>query len=304
MSDEASFRTGVSDAADVLGPFPIVLGGPFGGETDMVSAARLETFAAAGGRVVETAFSYLGGQSMRALGSRLRAVPDAFALIVKIGHRGRGEDMPLSRANVVADTDESRVVLGVDTVDVVLMHNDDPDRDVEEIADTLDHLVTSGRARAVGLSNWSAPRLAAGASALAARGHRALTSYHRSLAVPSATGFHGSTLPGDEAVFDVVAEHGLPVLSWSANAGGYFAAGDDATGGPFDTPTSRARRQRCRLLAATLGSDPATVALAWALGEPRTWASVGTGSVERLRTTLDTPALALDAEQRRWLRDG
>lgn len=312
MSNEAPLRTAASDAADVLGTFPIVLGGPFGGESDAVSTARLEAFRDAGGTVVETAFSYMGGQSIRALGSRFRSMPGVFDAVVKIGHRGRGEDMPLTVENIVADTDESRSVLDVDRIGIVLIHNDDPERDVEAIADALDHLVSSGRARAVGISNWTAPRLTAGIAALTERGHLPLASYHRSLAVPDPAAFHGSTLPGDDAVFDVVSDRAVPLLSWSANAGGYFAAADGPAAGsgdepgdsPFDSPASRARRARCRLLAATLGTDPATVALAWTLGEPRTWASVGTGSVDRLRSTLTTPGLALDAEQRRWLRDG
>ncbi len=308
MSNEAPLRAVVSDAAAVLGTFPIVLGGPFGGESDAVSTARLEAFRDAGGTVVETAFSYMGGQSIRALGSRFRAMPGVFDAVVKIGHRGRGADMPLTAENILADTDESRSVLDVDRIGIVLIHNDDPERDVEAIADALDQLVTSGRARAVGISNWTAPRLAAGIAALTERGHLPLASYHRSLAVPDPTAFHGSTLPGDDAIFDVVADRAVPLLSWSANSGGYFAAADgtdDEPGdGPFDSPASRARRARCRLLATTLGTDAATIALAWTLGEPRTWASVGTGSVDRLRSTLTTPELALDAEQRRWLRDG
>ncbi|MBT0772897.1 aldo/keto reductase [Kineosporia sp. J2-2] len=302
MSNEAA----PSSPATVLGSPRIVLGGAFGAEPEQLTRERLDAFHAGGGRFVETAVSYLGGRALAAVGAWLARSPGALDTVVKIGHGDRGVDLPLSPEVVGRELDRAREVLGVDTVGVAVLHNDDPARPVEEIADTVAALVSTGRAGAVGASNWPPGRLVALAGMMRERGHELLASYHRSLAVPDPARFNGSTLPGDGPLFDAVDAAGLALLSWSANAGGYFARPDEDTGvlSPFDAPLSRQRRQRCRELAAQLGTDPSSIALAWVLARPRTWASVGPGTPDRVRQALAAARLELTAAQAIWLSNG
>jgi 1-deoxyxylulose-5-phosphate synthase len=292
-----------SDAGSVLGDCRLVLGGQFGVEPFERSERRLNAFAAAGGVALETAYSYAGGAGIAAVGRLMRERPGRLEVVVKVGHDRQGREMPLSLANVTHDVTDGLTVLGVEAAGVVMLHCDDVARDVEELAGTLTSLVEAGYARSVGVSNWRRERLAQLAVALGRRGHRPLASYHYSLAVPDPRGMRGSDLAADDALIKAVDQARLPLLSWSANAGGYFSRDDGRgdRGEPFDTAASRGRRTRCAELARRLGLAPATVALAWVLARAGTFASVGAGTAAHLDEAFQAAGLRLSADDVAWL---
>jgi len=292
-----------SDGGSVLGDCRLVLGGQFGVEPFERSQRRLNAFAAAGGVALETAYSYAGGAAIAAVGRWIREHAGQLEVVFKVGHDHQGRDMPLSRANITRDVTDGLTVLGVEAAGVVMLHCDDGARDVEELAGTLVSLVEAGYARSVGVSNWPAGRLAALAEALGRRGHRPLASYHYSLAVPDPAGMRGSDLAAGDALIMTLDQARLPLLSWSANAGGYFGRDDGRGdhGGPFDTPASRARRARCAELGRKLGLAPATVALAWVLARADTFASVGAGTAAHLDQAFQAPGVRLSSDDVAWL---
>lgn len=308
MSGQAQAPTWASSATEVLGESRPVLGGAFGMETAEESAARMRDFVEAGGTLVETGYSYVGGRAMAAVGEWLEANPGQLKVVMKIGHGARGVDIPLTKANILHDLMDSLSVLHVDSLGVALLHCDDESLPVDEIADTLVGIVEDGLAESVGVSNWKAPRLDLLASNLIARGHLPLSSYHFSLAAVDPELQHGSSMAADDDVLTVIERHQLPLLCWSANAGGYFARHDDGIAGDepdmFDTALSRERRARCIELGARLGVQPATVALAWTLSHDRTWASVGPATPEQRAQAFAAAELTLTPEDRAWLRDG
>ena len=287
-----------------------VLGGPFGAEPPEDSFARLGHFADAGGLLVETSHSYASGQAEAAIGQWLRKHPGRLGVVTKVGHDQQGHDIPLSHENVHDHVRGSLESLGVETVDVLLYHCDDPARPVEELADTLAHLVEAGYARRVGVSNWSADRLAALAGQLAGRGHTAVASYQFGLAKPDPVRLHHPY--ADEALLSVVRRHGLPLLSWSSQARGFFARSAEGVRhdgrpdrpDPFDTEQNRARRERCRVLAEQLDSRPETVALAWTLCHQGVWPAIGPRTTEQIDRSLQARRLSLTGEQVHWLQYG
>ena len=64
-----------------------------------------------------------------------------------------------SRKYLVASLDQSLKRMGLDYVDIFYHHRPDPDTPLEETMAALAHIVTSGRALYVGLSNYPAPLL-------------------------------------------------------------------------------------------------------------------------------------------------
>ncbi|WP_217557802.1 aldo/keto reductase [Streptomyces sp. GbtcB6] len=284
-----------------------VLGGPFGSEPLADSFARLGHFTDAGGLLVETSHSYARGRAEAAVGEWLRKNPGRLGVVTKVGHDQSGHDMPLSRENVLDHVRGSLESLGVEAVDILLYHCDDPARPVAELADTLVSLVEAGYARRIGVSNWSAGRLAALAGQLAERGHTAVASYQFSLAKPDPVRLNHPY--ADEVLLSVVRRHGLPLLGWSAQARGFFAR---PTGGvrhdgrpdPFDTEQNRARRERCGVLAEQLDSRPETVALAWTLHHQGVWPSIGPRTTEQIDRSLRARRLSLTDEQVHWLQYG
>lgn len=284
-----------------------VLGGPFGAEPAEITAERLAHFADAGGLLVETSHSYGGGTAETAVGDWLRRNPGTLGVTTKVGHDATGGNLPLSRDTVLAQVTAALDNLGVERVDVLLYHCDDPIRPVAELADTLVGLVEAGHARRVGVSNWRADRLAVLAAELSERGQTPVASYQFSLAEPDPARLEGS-LHADSAVLDVVRAHRLPLIAWSSQARGHFArTGPREHHGkpdPYDTEDNRARRLRCRELAARLGTLPETVALAWTLHHPGVWPSIGPRSTAQIDNSLRARRLTLTEEQVHWLRHG
>ncbi|MER6079320.1 aldo/keto reductase [Streptomyces sp. NPDC001833] len=284
-----------------------VLGGPFGAEPAGTTAERLARFADAGGLLVETSHSYAGGRAEAAVGRWLRGSPGTLGVATKVGHDTTGGDVPLSRDTVFGHVRSALENLGVEAIDVLLYHCDDPTRSVAELADTLVGLVEAGHVHRVGVSNWRAGRLRELAGELGARGHTPVASYQFSLAEPDPALLEGS-LHADDTVLDVVRGHRLPLLGWSSQARGYFARGGpkDHHGrpDPYDTADNRARRLRCTELAGRLGVRPETVALAWTLHHPGVWPSIGPRTTAQLDGSLEARRVTLTGEQVRWLRHG
>ena len=65
-----------------------------------------------------------------------------------------------SRKYMIASLDQSLARLGVDYVDVFYHHRPDPDTPLEETMGALDHIVRSGKALYVGISNYPAEKTA------------------------------------------------------------------------------------------------------------------------------------------------
>ena len=65
-----------------------------------------------------------------------------------------------SRKHLLAAIDASLERLGTDHVDLYQLHRDDPDTPLDETLEALDTIVRSGRARYLGVSNWTAWRIA------------------------------------------------------------------------------------------------------------------------------------------------
>ncbi|MEU4768105.1 aldo/keto reductase [Actinosynnema sp. NPDC023794] len=284
----------------------IALGGRFGEEDAGLSRARLDRFAERGGRWVDTAHSYADGRSERTIGSWLRANPGVLTLETKIGHPDDDGHLDLGAARLTAELDESRRRLGLECVDVVLLHRDDPTRPVAELAEVLASFVARGACERVGVSNWSAPRLAELIPVLRTHGCDPVVSYQCSLAEPVRPLWPETRSVAD--VRDVLAEHTPWLIAWAAQARGYFAGrpepvSADATD-PFATDVNAERRERCRQLGGEHGLPPETIALAWLLNTTSATAVVGARSLAEVDASLDAADVSLDPETCAWLADG
>ena len=71
-----------------------------------------------------------------------------------------------SHKYLVSSLDQSLARLGLDYVDLFYHHRPDPETPLEETMAALDHIVRSGRALYVGLSNYPAPLLREAAALL------------------------------------------------------------------------------------------------------------------------------------------
>ena len=144
------------------------------GSCTTVEDARdhLKTYLAAGGDFVDTAYGYGDGASEKALGGMLGdLVPrDDLVICTKAGvsRRSGTRVVDTSRRALMHQLETSLKRLGTQYVDLWLVHTWSDDTPLEETLSALEWAVTSGRARYVGVSNYSGWQAAHAATLMSA----------------------------------------------------------------------------------------------------------------------------------------
>jgi aryl-alcohol dehydrogenase-like predicted oxidoreductase len=255
----------------------------------------LDRFYAGGGRALDVANVYRDGASSRAAGRWLRDAPSDVVVYAKGCHPPR-----CSPSLVAAEIDVARELLGVDRLDVFLLHRDDPSLPVAAWAEALLEQVDAGTIGAFGVSNWTLGRVRELREHLGP-GVALTLSNHFSLAQMVAPPWPGC-LALASSDLDALAALDVTVIAWSSLATGYFAGRDVVS---WDSPANRARRERAAALADTLGTTAAAIALAYVLHyPPHVLAAVGTGSAAHLDEAFAAASLELTPEQLAWLAHG
>ncbi|MEO6144168.1 MAG: aldo/keto reductase, partial [Dermatophilaceae bacterium] len=133
---------------------------------------QLKTFVAAGGDLVDTAYGYADGASEELLGTMLGdLVPrDELVICTKAGisRRSGTRVVDTSRRTLMHQLDTSLARLGTPYVDLWLVHTWSEDTPLAETLSALEWAVTSGRARYVGVSNYSGWQAAHAATLMSA----------------------------------------------------------------------------------------------------------------------------------------
>jgi aryl-alcohol dehydrogenase-like predicted oxidoreductase len=258
-----------------------------------------DRFHEAGGNCFDAAFHY-GETAERTLGGWIasRGVRDELVIVSKSAHT------PACRPESVApQLEESLERLRTDRVEIHLLHRDDPAVPVGEFVDALDEQVRKGRARAVGVSNWTVERAQAfdEYAELHGRARLALLSNQLSLAEMVQPVWAGCRCAFDAETRTWLEQRRLPLLAWSARARGFFegrADDDEEVTRCWLSKENVTRRRRARALAGRRGVAPVAVALAWVLAQRfPTLAAVGPRSPEELETCLSALQIELDPDE-------
>lgn len=293
--------------------FPLALGGNVFGWTadERQSHAVLDAYAAAGGNHIDTADSYsrwahgnAGGESETIIGRWLRARGnrDAMLIATKVGRFGR-----LTAANIRAWTEASLRRLQIDAIDLLYLHNEDPDVPLAEQLGALDELVRAGKVRALGVSNYR-PETLAEALAICERDGLArpvALQPHYNLVERRADG-----IPFEGELQDLAVRERIAVFPYYALAMGFLAGkyrpGGDAGDSPraggaaayLERPSGRAVLDALDAVAAARGTTVAAVALAWLLAQPAVAAPIASARTpEQLADLLPSARLELSADE-------
>ncbi|GAA3768520.1 aldo/keto reductase [Plantactinospora mayteni] len=135
----------------------------FGDTVDATGAARLLDLALDAGMTgVDTANAYATGVTEDLLGDLLPGRRDRIVLATKAGmpHPDHGDHAPLSAPGLRASLDGSLRRLKVDHVDLFYLHQPDRRTPIRETLGAVADLVTEGKIRALGVSNFAAWQIA------------------------------------------------------------------------------------------------------------------------------------------------
>jgi aryl-alcohol dehydrogenase-like predicted oxidoreductase len=288
----------------------------FGLQCDEESAFAILDRAASGGvNFIDTADGYpLGGDLDTAgatesiIGKWLKGRRHQFVLATKCFSRMGPEswNKGLSRKHVLDAIDESLERLGTDYVDLYQLHHPDPDTPMEETLAALDHVVRSGKARYIGISNHPAWQVALALGKSDARG------WARFVCVQPRYNLLFREL--ERELFPLCAEEGLGVIPYNPLAGGLLTGKHDPSAPPgkgtrfSEGKAGQNYRQRywrdrefgtverLRGVAQRADMSLTRMAVAWVLANPLVSAPIiGASRAEQLDETLaafETPLAA------------
>ena len=279
----------------------------WGRDTDEIEAAdQCRAFLDAGGNFLDTAATYGDGDSERVIGGLIGTLfpRDEVIIATKAGINFSDgvRKVDASRHSLIADLDRSLNRLGTDYVDVWQVHNWDELTPLDDTLSALDYAYTTGRARYVGISNFSGWQLA-----------RAATKQQsNSMKAPLTTVQSEYSLLNRSAEYELIdasLECGLGFLAWAPLARGVLT-GKYRKGVPSDSrgaaphfakhiePYLDARSSKIveavAVAAEGLGFSPLEVALAWVRDAPGvTSALIGARTGAQLRGVLKSEEIAL-----------
>jgi len=300
--------TDLTVSAIGFGTWPIG-GARYGGSDDNAARQAIEAALAAGVTCFDTAPSYGNGHAEELLGQTLGKRRHEVVVVTKgglvwdEGSHVLGQDG--TRAHLARHLDASLRRLGTDYVDLYLIHWPDVVTPFAETMAALAEFVAAGKARYVGVSNFTADQLR---TAAAARPNLCLTANQVS--------FHLFDRRWQREVFPLCQEMGAGVIAYGTLAHGLLAGaftretifdGSDwrASGSIFGqsllTPGNFERNldvvDRLAAIARRHGMTLPQLAIAWVLADPAvTVALVGARSASEITEAAPATAPRLSEE--------
>jgi aryl-alcohol dehydrogenase-like predicted oxidoreductase len=275
---------------------------------------HLKTYLAAGGDFVDTAYGYGDGASEEALGAMLGDLVPREDLVIctkaGISRRTGTRVVDTSRRTLMHQLETSLKRIGTPYVDLWLVHTWSDDTPLEETLSALEWAVTTGRARYVGVSNYSGWQAAHAATLMSAsRIPLVANEIEYSLL---------NRLPEDELASASQAL-GFGLLPWSPLGRGVLtgkyrhgipadsrAASRDFSGLAGLNLTEEAGQivDAVAIAAQGMSVSLAEIALAWVRDRPGVVAPiVGARTTTQLRTALSSEDLELPTELMEALND-
>jgi aryl-alcohol dehydrogenase-like predicted oxidoreductase len=298
---------------------PLALGGNVFDWTadEATSFAVLDKFVDAGGTMIDTADVYSawvpghkGGESEALIGRWLKRDPakrDKVVIATKVGFLDGeivdGEYVASLEPEVVMRACEASLGrLGIDRIDLYYQHRDNEEVPLADSLGAFDALAKAGKIRAIGLSNFTAPRLSEAMRVAADNGLMPPSALQPWYNMVEREKFEGE-------LRDAAVAAGLAVFSFYSLANGFLTGKyrnrDDLDKSPRGLRNiayleGRGKRVLDALdeVAAETGAALASIALAWTMAQPGITAPIASAtSVEQLYELLAALTLALTPDQ-------
>lgn len=289
---------------------PLMFGGNVFGWTanEATSFNLLDELIEAGFNAIDTADVYSvwapghqGGESESVIGNWLkrRGGREKVVIATKVGMQMGSGDKGLSKAWISRAMDNSLKRLQTDYIDLYQAHRDDEETPLEETLQTFAGLIAQGKVRAIGASNYSAPRLKA-----------ALETSER-LNLPRYESLQPHYNLMERALFEPELEplcqrEELGVIPYFSLAAGFltgkYRSEADLAKSPRGAAVKKYLNERGFRVLGTLeevaarhGATPGQVALAWLIARPSVTAPIASAtSIQQLHDLLKALRLQLD----------
>ncbi|QOT08357.1 aldo/keto reductase [Paenibacillus sp. JNUCC32] len=280
----------------------------FGKRADQETSTRILDHALDRGiNFIDTANIYAGSESERIIGEALAGKRHNVVLATKAGLvNGQGpNERGSSRYHLQQELENSLKRLRTDYVDLYQIHTFDPDTPLEETLRTLDDMVTSGKVRYIGASNYAAWEIMKALGISELRGYARYVSTQTSYSLADRT-------PELELV-PLCLDQGVGIIPYFPLAGGiltgkYGQGASKPAGSRAETDPNFNRfleehnlklGQQVSQLAAEHGHSPSALSIAWLMDRPAvSTVIVGATKTEQLDDNLKSLEIKLDESLR------
>jgi len=277
-------------------------GNPSAPISENQAAARRALIAAyeAGYTLFDNANIYGRGEAEQLLGAALKEIPgmrERIVITTKCGVRHAGDPLPDSPHRwdfagdyIVQSCEQSLKRLGIETVDVFMLHRPDYLGDPQEIARAFLQLKDSGKARWFGVSNFRPSLL----TALQVACPMPLIVHQVEISLAKLDAFDDGTL--DQCLIEKITP-----MAWSPLAGGLIGDGAKRLLSWQQNYKVEKFLPALEEIAKARGTSRTAVALAWLLRHPsKIMPVVGSNNPERIRDAASASELELTREE--WYR--
>ena len=200
---------------------PMLMGKDVNHLLDMVYASGINAFDCARGY----------GMAEKALGRWMaeRNNRDKVVILTKCGNVGMTGKVKVNRQVIEKEIATSLKTLGIDCIDIFLLHRDDPKTPVWEFIETLNQLKRDGKIRIFGVSNWTVDRIKEANDYAAAHNLEGFTvtepNYGLTEQVNDPWGGDCISISGkaNKESRDYLTEKAMPVLCYSSLGRGFFS---------------------------------------------------------------------------------
>ena len=272
----------------------------WGEQDDKASIGAIHRALELGVNWIDTAPFYGWGRAEQLVGHALQGKRDQVLLFTKCGtlpdgHGGWVESH--TPESICRDVEHSLQRLQTEYVDVLYLHDPDPQIPIEESWQTVQHLIHAGKVRYAGLSNHPINLMARASSV----GPISVAQHQYNL-------LHRSV---ESDVLPYVQQHAIGFLAWSPLASGFLtdtfdlaslAPEDFRRRHPYAQPATYAKliklRQALQPIAAGNGKTLSDLALAWLQSQPGvTGAMVGIRNAQEAIAMVDGLAWQLTEDE-------
>ena len=286
------------------------------------SFALLDQVYELGCNTIDTAQVYSVGDSERILGRwmQARGLRNEVVIITK-GAAHSKDRRRMTPFDIASDLHDSLARLQTDSIDLYLLHRDDPELPVEPIMDTLNEHIQAGHFHAFGASNWSHQRIEAANNYAQANGLQPFVSSSpqfslaESVDEPWPLCISISGPEGGDARAWYTHTH-MPLLAYSPLASGFFSGRfrrdnlqifgerewDEIVVRTYANEANFQRLDRASILAEEKGLTAAQIAVAFVMNQPlNIFAIVGPHTSEKFQANIEASEIQLTPKEMAWL---
>ncbi|WP_160722423.1 aldo/keto reductase [Bacillus sp. USDA818B3_A] len=275
-------------------------------ETDSIN--MIHQFLDRGGNFIDTADVYVGGESEKIVGKAIKDRRSEVVVATKVRMRvgPHPNDFGYSRRRIMEGVDQSLKRLNTDYIDLYQLHVWDNITPIEETIRTLDDLVSSGKVRYIGCSNFLAWQMM---KALSYSDYNNLVRF-----ISIQPQYSLVTRDMDREILPLCKEENVGVIPWAPIGGGFltgkYKQGETPTAGRLSNDVgesnwqNRAYDKNFEILRAVqevayeIDKTPVQVALNWLLNKEEITSPIfGASSLEQFEENMGSVGWSLSEEQ-------